>query len=263
VKKTKRFGETRFSADVYSAAIERLRSIAEPDKSNLIYHTLSVQHDDATWEYDNLDEFLADYRNFQKNAHVHVRSGEFALMFWAWPATADITVTAPTRPNVESIFSIFESALAMSRVLVTQKPISKPIIFVGHGRSQQWRDLKDHFQDKHGYKVEAYETGARAGHSIRDILEELIEKSSFALLVLTKEDEQLNGEFRARQNVIHESGLFQGRLGFARAILLLEAGVEEFSNVQGVQYIRFSQGNIRETFGEVLATLRREFPADA
>ncbi len=87
----------------------------------------------------------------------------------------------------------------------------------------------------------------------------MVAKSSFAVLIMTGEDEQADGERRARQNVIHEAGLFQGRLGFARAILLLEEGVEEFSNVQGVQYIRFSKGNIKETFGEVLATLRREF----
>jgi hypothetical protein len=40
---------------------------------------------------------------------------------------------------------------------------------------------------------------------------------------------------------------------------MLEEGTEEFSNVQGVQQIRFSKGKIKETFGEVLATLRREF----
>jgi predicted nucleotide-binding protein len=84
-------------------------------------------------------------------------------------------------------------------------------------------------------------------------------KSSFAILVMTAEDEQADGVHRARQNVVHEAGLLQGRLGFARAIMLLEDGVEEFSNVQGVQFIRFARGNIKESYGEVLATLRREF----
>ena len=65
---------------------------------------------------------------------------------------------------------------------------------------------------------------------------------------------------RARQNVLHEAGLFQGRLGFARAILLPQDGVEAFSDGSEVHFIHFAQGNIRETFGEVLATLKREFP---
>jgi predicted nucleotide-binding protein len=56
-----------------------------------------------------------------------------------------------------------------------------------------------------------------------------------------------------------KTGLFQGRLGFSRAIILLEEGTEDFSNVHGVQQIRFAKGNIKETFGEALATLKREF----
>jgi predicted nucleotide-binding protein len=76
---------------------------------------------------------------------------------------------------------------------------------------------------------------------------------------MTAEDETVEGEFRARQNVVHEIGLFQGKLGFSRAIVLVEDGVELFSNLQGVQQIRYSKGNIRETYGDVLATLRREF----
>ncbi len=79
---------------------------------------------------------------------------------------------------------------------------------------------------------------------------------------MTGEDETSEGGLRARQNVIHEAGLFQGHLGFNRAIVLLEEGTEEFSNIQGIEQIRFGKKNIKETFGEVLATLRREFAED-
>ena len=85
--------------------------------------------------------------------------------------------------------------------------------------------------------VEAYEIGARAGHAIRNILEEMLDRSSFAFLVLTGEDETAEGSLRARQNVIHETGLFQGKLGFRRAVVLLEKGVEEFSNIEGIEQI--------------------------
>ncbi len=85
------------------------------------------------------------------------------------------------------------------------------------GRSGAWRDLKDHLHEEHGYRVEAYETGARAGHAVRDVVEDMLSANSFALLVMTGEDETASGEVRARQNVVHEAGLFQGRLGFNRA----------------------------------------------
>jgi predicted nucleotide-binding protein len=90
----------------------------------------------------------------------------------------------------------------------------------------------------------------------------MLEKSSFALLVMTAEDETSEGLKRARQNVVHEAGLFQGRLGFKRALMLVEKDLDLFSNVDGIQYLEYSKGNIKETFGDVLATLKREFPSE-
>lgn len=84
-------------------------------------------------------------------------------------------------------------------------------------------------------------------------------KSPFAILVMTGEDEDADGKLNARPNVIHEIGLFQGRLGFNKAIVLLENGTEEFSNINRIQQLRFSKGNIKEVFGDILATLKREF----
>lgn len=261
MQKTKTYARTRFTANVARHAVEALIRIYASDKEPAKFLTLSVEHPDSEWQYDSLEEFLADYRIHQGDATLHVSAGKGRLVLWARPGSARVNVEGISRPDVEAVFAVFESAREHCEIPVPPPTRPSPVVFIGHGRSSQWRDLKDHLHEKHQYKVEAYETGARAGHSIRDILEEMVTKSSFAVLVLTAEDEQADGGFRARQNVIHEVGLFQGRLGFPRAIMLLEAGVEEFSNVQGVQYIRFSRENIKETFGEVLATLRREFEA--
>jgi len=149
---------------------------------------------------------------------------------------------------------IFEKNLDRSRIKSEEKPIR---IFIGHGRDNQWRDLKDHLRDQQGFDVTAYEIGPRAGLSVKEVLESMLE-SSFAFLVLTGEDIHQDGEMHARENVIHELGLFQGRIGFRRAIALLEDGVTEFSNIFGLNQIRFSKGNIRETFGDVVATIKRE-----
>jgi len=60
------------------------------------------------------------------------------------------------------------------------------------------------------------------------------------------------------QNVVHAAGCFQGRLGFTRAIVLLEEGCAEFSNIQGLGQIRFPKGNIKAVFEEIRAVLERE-----
>jgi len=89
-------------------------------------------------------------------------------------------------------------------------------------------------------------------------LSEMLDTSAFALLVMTGEDEQSDGKIRARMNVIHEAGLFKGKLGFSRAVIILEEGCEEFSNIAGLGQIRFPKNNIKAVFEEVRQVLERE-----
>lgn len=130
-------------------------------------------------------------------------------------------------------------------------------IFIGHGRSKLWARLNIFLKDELGLKTVFYESESRAGESIIPILEKMLSEANFAVLVLTAEDATGDGSKRARQNVIHEAGLFQGRLGFDRAILLVQRGLEGFSNVDGLQYLPFSDENIEETFYQ----LQRAFKA--
>ncbi|WP_230458127.1 TIR domain-containing protein [Leptospira santarosai] len=75
---------------------------------------------------------------------------------------------------------------------------------------------------------------------------------------MTAEDELPDSSVQARQNVVHEAGLFQGRLGFHRAIILLEEGCVEFSNIIGLTQIRFPKGDISARFEEIRRVLERE-----
>jgi predicted nucleotide-binding protein len=61
-----------------------------------------------------------------------------------------------------------------------------------------------------------------------------------------------------RKHGKHEAGLFQGRLGFEKAIIVLEDGCKEFSNIQGLGQIRFPSGNISAAFEEIRLVLERE-----
>ena len=86
----------------------------------------------------------------------------------------------------------------------------------------------------------------------------MLESSRFAFLVMTGDDEGPDGTKHARPNVIHEVGLFQGRLGRGRAIVLLEKGGEDFSNIHGLTYIGFPNGGISTCFEEIRQVLERE-----
>ena len=84
----------------------------------------------------------------------------------------------------------------------------------------------------------------------------MLDQSTIACLLFTGEITHDDGSLHARENVIHELGLFQGRLGFSKVIILLEEGVHEFSNIYGINQIRFSKGKIREAFGDIVATIK-------
>lgn len=131
-------------------------------------------------------------------------------------------------------------------------------IFIGHGRSHVWRELKDFIEDTLKLPYEEFNRISPAGKATSDRLKEMLEESCMAFLIMTGEDEQADGSLRARDNVIHEVGLFQGKLGFERAIILLEEGCEDFSNIHGITHIPFPKGKIGTTFGEILKVLKRE-----
>ncbi|MFO1243003.1 MAG: nucleotide-binding protein [Rickettsiales bacterium] len=260
MEKTKLYNRSKFSVETIKQALSLFYELVAEAKIEKEYiPSLTVNLGEERWDYDDENEFFADYRKNCKFASYSLYGSDLGLRIDLSPFESRISVNAPNRAAIEKVFDIFETNRENAELEPNEEKPTEPIIFIGHGHSVLWRDLKDHLQDKHGLEVIAYETGARAGHVIRDILDDLASEASMALLVLTADDEQKDGTFHARQNVIHETGLFQGRLGFSRAIVLLEEGAEPFSNLQGIEQIRFSKGNIKETFGEVLATIKREF----
>jgi predicted nucleotide-binding protein len=131
-------------------------------------------------------------------------------------------------------------------------------IFIGHGHSTAWRVLKDFIVDRLNLPYDEFNAESVAGISTVDRLSAMLDNAAFAFLVLTAEDERLDGHMQARQNVVHEVGLFQGRLGFKKAIILLEDGCDEFSNATGLGQIRFPAGNIAAKFEEIRRVLERE-----
>ena len=256
----------RFSEEAIRNTLGKFDEIFKTqDSMDVSHHRLSVTKDDQTWTLDDEDEFLTHYADwddavfYRRITEDSGSSAEFSLRRLGNTThvsgkTDQDYLKAGKRGSILSVFRLLAEYEDDCRL---PEETLEPVIFIGHGRSQAWRELKDHLADKHNYRVEAYEAGARAGHAIRDILESMLKDSSFALLVLTKEDETADGGFRARQNVIQETGLFQGKLGFSRPIVVLEEGADSFSNISGIEQLRFKK--IREIFGDVIATLKREF----
>jgi len=129
-------------------------------------------------------------------------------------------------------------------------------IFIGHGQSDLFHKVQTHIQDEFTAQIETFERNKVAGRQVVQTLDAMLDKSNFAVIVATADDEAADGP-RARQNVVHEIGLFQGRLGIERVAVLMEQGITHFLNLSGVLYLEFEPGKIEQTWTDLDKTLRK------
>lgn len=131
-------------------------------------------------------------------------------------------------------------------------------VFIGHGGASTEHLKLGIWLSDLGLEWEVFDRKPTAGMSTKERLLEMLDDAQIAFLLMTPEDEDAEGKMKARANVIHEVGLFQGRLGWMKAIVLLEEGCEEFSNIEGIGQIRYPKGNINAAFDEIRQVLQRE-----
>ena len=155
--------------------------------------------------------------------------------------------------HLERIVAALEDLPALTQTAAFGKRV-----FIGHGRSPLWRVLKDFIADRLGLPWDEFNRETTAGYPTTDRLKTMISQAAFAFLIMTAEEDHADATVHARPNVIHEVGLFQGSLGFSRAIVMLEEGCSEFSNIVGLSQIRFPHGDISARFEEVRRVLERE-----
>ncbi len=131
-------------------------------------------------------------------------------------------------------------------------------VFVGHGRNPVWLAVEKHLKEDLSIPCKSFESDSQTGRHVIAVLNEMLDTCNFAIMVMTGEDLTGHEQLRARQNVLHEIGLFHGRYGFNKVVILMQPGVEGFSNIDGLQYIEFEENNISKAFYELDNVLRRE-----
>lgn len=154
---------------------------------------------------------------------------------------AEVIAINHTRGTILGLTKLAKQAashISRQQAVTRRKSTAGTNVFIGHGRSSAWRELKDFIEDRLGLQTDEFNRMPVAGVSNTKRLEEMLNSAAMAFLVMTGEDEQHDGKSHARLNVVHEAGLFQGRLGFERAIVLLEKECEAFSNIDGLGQLR-------------------------
>lgn len=129
-------------------------------------------------------------------------------------------------------------------------------VFITHGHNEiAKRKIKDFLSTRLGHEtVILSEQPGRQGLTIIEALEKFSEGCEFAVILLTGDDMTRDGGRRARQNVVHEVGFFQGRLGRSKVVLIVEIGVEIPSNLSGLFYLEYER-DIKEIFTDLQTIL--------
>lgn len=170
--------------------------------------------------------------------------------------TVKVYAHSYTGRDVEPLMGAVADALS-HYPYVPPEPPPAPVarVFIGHGGSRAWEVVRDYLQAE-GVEVVTFETDERAGFATLSVVADLVRSARLAVVVMTKANEMVDGNWQARPNVIHEVGFSQGALGVENTLILLEDGCEEFTNIAGLTQIRFATGEIHTTKEKVLNAIR-------
>lgn len=156
---------------------------------------------------------------------------------------------------VRDIDYVFE---VRSQTLPKETRVKRPRrIFISHGHSQDWLQVQAYIEKDVKLPTLELAQQPNKGRTVLQKLREESDKCSFAVIIMTGDDDLGTGPPRARENVMHEIGFFQGKYGLERACLLYEEGTNIPSNIDGLVYIPFPKGSVGSTF----TALQRELNA--
>jgi hypothetical protein len=158
----------------------------------------------------------------------------------------------PIVKNLEYILEVHSS----SRIGEKQEELERPRrVFISHGRSDAWFRVQTFIEKDIGLESLELAQQPNKGRTILQKLNEEASRCGFAVIVMTGDD-VAGDEIRARENVMHEIGFFQGKYGLHNIALLHEAGVNIPTNIDGLAYIPFAKGSIESALPGLLRELK-------
>ncbi len=279
IYKSREYG-VRFPASVIERARDLLWSyLDEQLKSEGKPYWFVTTPDGENMEVKSAEDFYFrhDDTGNTTSSHLFILSKFSPTPFevMSFDALTIVHVRLPSRTHVDNVLALFareeQKILASAPPNGTEAPEKQPEgaqkpsrpklkIFIGHGHNPQWKELRDFLNRSERLETVFYESSSTAGHQTLEVIQTKIKSADMAFLVHTGEDEDKEGNKHARTNVVHEAGMCLTQLGSGRAIVLLEQGCTEYSNINGTDQIRFPKDQLEMKFGEVLLAIEREFP---
>lgn len=116
------------------------------------------------------------------------------------------------------------------------KKIKNQTVFIVHGHDNELKTELQLLLSRAGVNSIVLHEQADKGRTIIDKLVQETEIAGYAIALLTPDDLTLDGNNRARQNVILELGYFLGKLGKERLRMIVKGQIEIPSDLQGILY---------------------------
>jgi predicted nucleotide-binding protein len=153
------------------------------------------------------------------------------------------------RPQLERLSRDIDQVFEIRANSQLQQPVSAAPrrVFITHGRSHDWRAVQAYIEKDVQFPTTELEQQPNIGRTIIEKLFDSAGDCDSTVIVMTGDD-VAGEEVRARENVLHEIGFFQGRYGRDRVVLLHEDGVSIPTNLSGVVYSPFPKGSIEASF---------------
>jgi hypothetical protein len=130
-------------------------------------------------------------------------------------------------------------------------------VFISHGGHADWHSVKHFLESELRLPVLHFEAESWGGRPVTDALTKYLDTCGYAICVLTAEDRNPGGVRMARQNVLHEVGLFQGRYGFDRVVVIADQACDYVPHAAVGSVLRYRK-NVAEVFGDLEMTLREK-----
>lgn len=257
---TKVLPDTVLPAEVVRSAYDRFRAALLPHGEPPEVHRAYVEHGREAWDLDEPGDFFAFYDEQASRAQVSVVYADAAFSVAVDEGSTTVSVQLPQTDKVRDVMGFVVGTPTAEDARPLRHRDGPLRVFIGHGRSPQWRQLSDHLRQER-FEVITYEAMGRAGEASTDVLRRILASATAAVLVHTGDHLDDRGRRHACPNVVHETGLFQGRLGLDRVLVVREEGCETFANIAAYTEIRFPQGDIERIVANVIDALAR-LPTD-
>lgn len=194
---------------------------------------------------ENLQELFGDFPEIDKDPRSRMGEGADHPYFYGRNQLETL------ERNIEQIFELrANSELATP---VSDAPVR---VFISHGRANDWNDVQIFIEKDLELSTLELAQQPNMGRTVLQKLDEESSNCSYAVIVMTGDDLDAEGNARVRENVMHEIGYFQGRYGLSAVCLLHEEGTNVPSNIHGLVYIPFPKGYVNATFGTLMRELK-------